>query len=192
MGSNESDLIRAIKALGEKLGRPPMASDMREEGIYGDQAVRRHFSDFPTALTEAGYSETEMKKDYYKNVNTDELINEIQSISEKLGHPPNSVEIKEESKYSYTTYRDRFGDDIFEILSETGFDEKEIKENERNYGRTTRIPDSELIDDIKRIRAETGHRIDYNSLSEIGEYNPSTYHKHLGSIDELNELTDDD
>jgi hypothetical protein len=189
---NQSDVIRVINTLGEELGRPPMPSDIEKKGIYSLTTVRKRFDDYKTALIEAGYDESKIEEYYQKKVSRDELISEIQSISEKLGHPPNTAELRREAEYSVMTYLRRFNDDIIGVLKKTGFDEQEINRTSIEKQKANRMSNAELIDDIKRISAETGHGIDVKSLSEIGKYSVDTYYRRLGSLDKINELIDDD
>ncbi|MFB6225503.1 MAG: homing endonuclease associated repeat-containing protein [Candidatus Paceibacteria bacterium] len=187
---SDEDIIRAINRLGGELNRPPMSSDMRKSGIYSPSAITNHFPDYHTALLVAGYNHEEIEKYKHGKVTENELIDSINTLSVEIGRPPTSTELDNKTDYSYTTYIRYLGNSIKEILKKAGFDETEIQDRKIGYENT--VDKETLIDDVKRIASDTEGCLKFTHIHKEGEYNFFKYYKHLGKIDEIRELIEDE
>jgi hypothetical protein len=127
----EEELLAELRRLGSELDKVPSEQDMTAEGGYGTSTYRKRFGSCSSALEEAGFDPHSDRRWRSK----DELIAEMERLSEKYGRPPTSREMDEEGDYSRGVYRDRFGS-WNEALEAGGFDE-------RTHG--TKIPREDLI-----------------------------------------------
>lgn len=187
---SDEDIIRAINRLGQRLDRPPIRLDMKENGIYSPSTITNHFPDYHTALLVAGYSHEEIEKYKDGKVTENELIDSINTLSMEIGRPPTSTELDNKTDYSYTTYIRHLGNDIKEILKKAGFDETEIQNREIGYENT--VDKETLIDDLKRISSNTDGFLKFTHIYEEGEYNYFMYRNYLGNLDDMRNLIEDE
>lgn len=99
----DDDLIQDIRALAEELGRPPLGTEVDELGKFSTVPYRR-FGTWDEVLQKAGLEPVDRK-----DISNEDLIDEIQRLSEDIGHPPTRSEMTEHGQYSPSPYIDRFG-----------------------------------------------------------------------------------
>ena len=104
--ATEEDLIKNIKEVAIKLKRTPTLEEMKKPlSKYEEKTYYRIFGSWQQALKMAG-----LESKLYKKISEDELISNLQSITNKLGRLPHYKEIKKPiSKYAKGTYINRFG-----------------------------------------------------------------------------------
>lgn len=108
-------------------------------------------------------------------ITEEELIRELQSVSELLGHPPTPKEYEKYAPYSKSVYGDRFGN-WSNALEEAGLD---VPDNSRA------IPKQKLLDDFERVGRNIGRTPTANDMEKHGEYSPSTYGDAFGTWSEM-------
>jgi hypothetical protein len=115
----EQELIAALQALSDKLGRSPCFEDMIEDGRYGAATYLYRFGSWNQALIVAGL---QPRPDQTDQIPDRDLIIELRRLSGELGHLPKRKEMENMGRYSGATYYDRYGS-WRESLSKAGFSE---------------------------------------------------------------------
>lgn len=101
----------------------------------------------------------------------DELLDDLTTIAEELGHRPTLAEFRKYSEHSATTYYERFGS-WNEALQAAGFEPRDA---------TSKIPQGDLIDELERLTTSLGEPPSAQQMNEEGEYWASTYRNRFGS-----------
>ena len=101
----------------------------------------------------------------------EELLTEIQRLTDELGEPPTTKEMNERGKYDVTTFVNIFGS-WSNALEEAGFDRPK---------RGSKINQEDLIDELQRLAADLDKPPTVAEMDEIGEYSSVTYHNRFGS-----------
>ena len=120
----EQELIAALQALANELGRSPSFEDMRNSGKYGAATYLYRFGSWNQALRAAGLQPRLDSSDQIPDRN---LIIELRRLAGELGHIPQRKEMENAGEYSGMTYYNRFGS-WKESLSVAGFSEKSAPE----------------------------------------------------------------
>lgn len=158
------DLEAEIHRLVGVLGKTPTLEDLKDEGEYSEGAYRNEFGTWNNAIKETGY---EVNKRY--NIPDEKLIQEIERVSEIVGHTPTQMDMDEHSKYGFRTFSARFGT-WGEALVEAGF--------EPNIDFS--ISNEDLIDELNRVSDELGRAPTKAEVNTLGEYPSSTYRSRFG------------
>jgi len=102
--ATDEDVLEAIQNLATKLGHPPTAQEMEQQGAWSVKVAQRRFGTWNTALREAGFEPTSRK-----DVPEDELVVELNQLRNELGHVPSSTEMHEHGQFTIYLYLDRYG-----------------------------------------------------------------------------------
>lgn len=102
--TSPQEVIAAIQALADHLGRPPTAYEMDEQGEYATKVAQRCFGSWNAAIREAGF-----QPHTQKNIPEEELLAELRRLRDQLEHVPSSVEMKEFGRFSMETYIRQYG-----------------------------------------------------------------------------------
>jgi hypothetical protein len=94
---SRSDLLEAIRRVGETHDRPLKASDVSDTTRYSVNNVTRVFGSWQNALDSAGID------------NKARLIDDLHRVADELGHRPTTSEMNEHGHVSATTYATYFG-----------------------------------------------------------------------------------
>lgn len=100
----QEDLIDELHNLEEELSKPPSADEMTAYGEYSHAVYIDRFGSWHEALEEAGFTPPSQND----GPTTQELIEELQRLSEELGRIPSSKDADEHGKYSYSAYYREF------------------------------------------------------------------------------------
>ncbi|GGL45449.1 hypothetical protein GCM10009037_31130 [Halarchaeum grantii] len=103
----KDELVEELHRLADELGEQPSREQLDEYGRYSADSYRRRFGSWNRALTTAGFESTRVGKT--ARIREDELIAELQRLSERVGGEPTMKEMDEFGKHSPTTYSNRFG-----------------------------------------------------------------------------------
>lgn len=123
---SEEILLDDLKSLEKELNRTPRYEDVREKGKFSTVTYQNRFGSWNQALKEAGLGINQ------KSPTKEELIGEIETLQEELGKIPTIYDIKENGKYSYSSYRNEFG--LWEnAMEEVGIDYERYESGEEHW-----------------------------------------------------------
>lgn len=100
----KEDLINELQWPAAEKARLPAMSEMEPEGEYARSRYLSHYGAWNNALRVANI---EVRRPI--NVPKDRIIEAIQALADRLGHPPMVDEMNEHGKYSRKTASKRFG-----------------------------------------------------------------------------------
>ena len=93
------------------------------------------------------------------------LIAELRRLADELGHTPSVSEMNELGEYSHMPYVQRYGS-WSDAVEAAGFESN-------NPGR--RIPEEELLDEIRRLAQELGRGPTSREMDGCGRFSRGTY-----------------
>lgn len=162
------ELLNELKRLTEELGDPPRVDEMRDLGAFGVSTYSNEFGSWNAALLEAGLS---LNKQV--GIPESDLLGEIQRLHQELGRVPSAFDMENDGNFAVNTYRRKFGS-WNQALSEAG-----LELNNR-----TNIPQSELLNEIKRLADEIDRVPTIGDMEQIGRFGSATYAKSFESWNE--------
>ncbi|GAA0276381.1 hypothetical protein GCM10009000_109610 [Halobacterium noricense] len=164
-----NDLIQELTQLADELGDSPTAAQMAEQGAYSPQTYRQRFDSWTSALRAANLDPTT----HPNKIPDDDLLDELTQLADKLGETPTVAQMAEQGAYSTHPYQQRFGS-WTGALEEAGF--------ERPFSATSKIPRSDLLDELKRVgEAVADPPPSKADIDDQGVYAASTYAHRFGS-----------
>jgi phage terminase small subunit len=101
---SKSDLIDELVRLSSELRQTPTSRDMAKDGKYAPSSYSNEFGSWNNAVQEAGLEPTR-----YRDVPRQELICELERLTEELGHIPTAPEMTQHGSFSNKTYSREFG-----------------------------------------------------------------------------------
>lgn len=104
----------------------------------------------------------------------EELIDELHRLAGKLGDTPRVKDIRKKGKYSYTPYRNKFGN-WNEALRDAGFNPNKISRE---------ISREALIEELLRLADELGESPVKRDMNELGDYSYTAYRNEFGTWNE--------
>lgn len=110
----------------------------------------------------------------------EELLKEINRLTDELGHPPTITEFRKYGEYSVTTYYSRFGS-WKEAIKEAGYEPRQPE---------SKIPEEDLLNELQTLAEELGEPPSAAQMNENGKYWASTYRDRFGSWNEAVEMAD--
>jgi len=113
------------------------------------------------------------------NIPYDELIAELKSVADLLGHAPSLKEFEKFGAYSCAPYKKRFGD-WSNTLNAAGLDMPES---------TTPISKQDLLNDFERVGRKLGKTPTSDDIDEHGEYASWTYKQRFDNWHNLVEIS---
>ncbi len=138
---------------------------MEEFGDYYWSQYIREFGSWNDALRAVGFDPNQRK-----DVLDQELLSDLYSLGEDLGHPPSTREVNQLGKFHSFTYRKRWGS-IWEARKAAGFDEEEPAD----------VTEEALLTDLERMVDDLGRAPSYGELTEHSEFSGSSYEKVFGT-----------
>jgi len=177
-----SDLIDELICLKDRLGRTPTSRDMAKKGKYGSSNYPNKFGSWNDAVREAGLEPTRER-----DVPREDIIDELKRVTEELGKPPNTEEMKEHGCYGVSTCSNEFGT-WNEALKTAGVGTNKEKD----------IPKSDLLAELHRLNENVEGGLIASHMKRMGEFSVGTYDRKFGSWNdalreagiELNNRTD--
>ncbi len=163
---SENELLEDLRRAAEEC-EPPTSKAIREQLDHSKSTYRNKFGSWTDALEEAGVSLIGGGR----RLSQEELLDEIQRLTDELGHPPTLDDLRKHGKYSPPTYYRRFeswSDALAAAGCSTGDEE-------------VRIADETLIQDLHRLADDLDRPPTLQELRECGEYGATTYIKRFGS-----------
>lgn len=177
----DDELLNEIERLAEEVGKPPTTREMIEHGEYTASVYFRRFDSWNDAVSEAGFIPNEEVGDAAdQRIPISELLDEIDTVAERVGGRPTTEDMREYGEYSITPYVYRFGS-WNSALERAGFSP---------FTGTTEdlFSREELISEIQRLGAKVDRPPTTQQMNEQGQYSISPYQNMFGSwIDALRE-----
>ncbi|QLH78274.1 HNH endonuclease [Halosimplex rubrum] len=165
MNLSQGKLLTALQGFAEKLGRPPTTDEMDRSGPYTSNSYKRAFGTWNRALRQAG-----LEVHSVWDVSEEDLISELNSLAEELGHVPRKDEMRNQGKWSAAVYQERFGS-WNEALRAAGFEP-----NQR-----WRIPREELLAELRAVADDLGHPPTTTEINEHGKFTIDPYQREFGT-----------
>lgn len=109
-------LLEDIQTVAEEIGRTPTTADMVSEGQYSVRTAQSEFGSWNNALRAAGFEPNRIGR-----FSREDLLDEIRRLTDVLGHPPSTNDLKESGRYSVRGYFREF-DGWHDAVSEAGFE----------------------------------------------------------------------
>lgn len=151
-------LLDALEDFADELGRTPTSDEMDQQGPYTAGPYKRMFGSWNQALQHAGFDVHQVR-----GVTDKELIEDLKELSKELDRVPRTSDMREQGDWGCAIYQDRFGS-WNKSLQIAGFEP-----NDR-----WRIPQTELLEELRRLAAEIGHPPTTREMNQWGRftYNP--------------------
>ncbi len=164
--SNE-ELLNDLQRLHKELSRIPSVGDIVKYGKHSYQTYQKRFVNIKIIREKSGF---EGKISPKVNITDTELLNDLRQLYQKSGKIPSSKDIAKYGKYNYKTYQKRFGS-IMNAREEAGIN-----------GRIYRITNTELLNDLQRLRRELSKIPSTGDIIKYGKYSTVLYQKRFGNI----------
>ena len=103
---SNSELLTALVALTEEVGRPPTQEEMNQFGQYSHRPYYRAYGIWGAALEAAGLDPDASRS---RATSDEDLIQSLRQTAEKVGHTPTVEQLKEYGEYSTWPYLRAFG-----------------------------------------------------------------------------------
>ncbi len=155
------DLIR----LADELNRTPTSRDVAKKGKYATSTYSNKFGTWNNAIQEAGLGLVRQR-----NITREELLLELERLTEELSHPPTAYDMREVGRFSVSTYSNEFGS-WNSALQQAGI----------SLNKCINIPESELLTDIRRLHNELNRVPTADTIREGGAHSVKTYERTFGS-----------
>lgn len=161
----DDELLEELRRLAEKLDRTPHRKDMADQGEFSPSVYSRRFGGWNAALKKVGVEPV-----YRSNISDDELIEELQRLSNELDRTPSYHDMTEFGKFSTGPYQARFG------TWNTAVKAADLNPNVRRD-----IPEEELLEEIHRLSDELDRTPRFDDMDEYGAFSPQTYQANFGT-----------
>jgi len=161
----KSDLLDELIRLKNLLGRTPTSRDMAEKGKYGTSNYPNKFGSWNDAVREAGLEPTRDRE-----VPREDLVAELKRVTEELGKPPNTEEMKEHGCYGVSTCSNEFGT-WNEALKTAGVGTNKEKN----------VPESDLLAELRRLNEDVDGGLIASHMRRMGKFSVGTYSRKFGS-----------
>lgn len=167
----KADLIKALQDLASSLGRTPTKQEMESNGAYSTTPYYRVFGSW-TAAVEAA----DLSPQHYQSVPEAELLEELHTLAEDLGHSPRPHEMISQGEFSPDTYRRRFNS------WENALVEADLAPP--NSSPPRQFSREALITALEDLTHELGRPPTQSDMQAQGVYSPDIYHDRFGSWNE--------
>jgi len=158
---SETQLLDHLRALNEELGHPPSSTDMETHGRFSRGVYYQRFESWGDALEKAGLEANESSS----RIPTEQLEQSLMSLTESLGHPPRTKDIKTKAPHAVKTYRTRFGS-LSAAVEAAGISPRNIP-----YQHTR----TELLDELEALADQLGHSPSTTDLRKHSDFTLQTY-----------------
>ncbi|QAU13523.1 hypothetical protein EKH57_12830 [Halorubrum sp. BOL3-1] len=164
----DSELLAELRRLYDKIGETPTSRDMAEKGNYAPSTYSIAFGTWNSAIQEAGL---ELGKQ--REIPASKLIDELQRLADDLGEPPTVHQMEERGQFGASTYSTEFG----------SWNEA-LREANLGTNKEGNIDDSDLLDEIQRLKREHKKVPTASEMSQYGRFAVTTYNRSFGSWNE--------
>jgi hypothetical protein len=167
---SDATLIENMRDFALALDRTPTQEAMTEEGPHAPSTYVNHFGTWNEAVRKAGLEpNTQGSKP-----SDQELIDELERVTTKLGKIPAQREFERESEMSISAYYNHF--ETWKAAIETSG----LKEQ---YDSTSdfHISTEDLIAELKLLESTLDQAPTMNKMDDFGAYSERTYRRRFGS-----------
>ena len=165
------DLLDALSDLADALGVTPTRSQMDESGRYSHRPYYTEFGSWNDALRAAGF-----EPNHETTVTDEALLEELRRLANKMDGTPRLEDMADHGAFDPSTYYRDFGS-WPDAKAAAGLDPATTTNR--------RIPDDELVGDLRRLKAELGRTPRQIDVKEYGEYSPRPYYRRWDSWDDV-------
>jgi len=163
---DSEELLAELTRLSGALGRTPRQADMDERGELSPSVYKREFGSWNNALRAAGFKPAKRH-----GIPADELIEELDRLSDELGRPPTTDDMDNSGRYSTPPYFDRFGS-WYAALEAAGVDLPLRFED---------VSREELLDELHRLAKLSEQAPQIFDLRDHSQYRPRWFYREFGS-----------
>jgi hypothetical protein len=164
-------LLDALQALADALNTTPTRAQMDAHGRYSHRPYYTAFGSWNAALRAAGFV-----PNHENDVADEDLLDELRRLDDELNRTPRSEDMADHGAFDPSTYYRHFG---------SWPDAKAAAGLDPTTTTSRRIPDDELIRDLRRLKAELGRTPRQIDVTEYGEYSPRPYYRRWDSWDDV-------
>jgi hypothetical protein len=178
----QNDLLRKLQDVCTRLGRAPTRAEHKPFGLMSQSWYRYHFVTMELALKEIGVTpnrtgirrrkERSGPPPHYSKAR---IIKHIQSVAELVKRTPTQVDLVDHGPPYPTTIIKYFNDNLGEAMKAAGL---ERRRGPREKGYT----EEQLLDHLKALEWELGHKPTFGDVKRKGYPSPHTYLRHFGSF----------
>ncbi|MDB2275874.1 hypothetical protein PM022_15260 [Halorubrum ezzemoulense] len=161
----DSKLLDELERLTNQLGQPPTVHQMENHGRFGAKTFSTTFGSWNDALREAN-----LEPNKERDVGRSRLIDEIERLKEVSGVVPTAETMREQGRFAVNTYKRNFGS-WNDALQAAGYE----------LNNRTNIPESQLLDELKRLKDEIGETPRAIDMEKEGKFGWATYETAFGS-----------
>ncbi len=169
---SKSDIAVALSSelqrVADDIGQPPTKSQFDKYSDHNPQTFVSEFGSWVEAL-QAAELDPSKAQGGRKKTTKEELIKELERLSNTLGRPPQVSDMNALGEYSAHTYKKRFG-------SWNGALEKIGMESESIHNATR----DDLINEMQQLAEELGHPPRTEHMDTEGKYSSTTYQNRFG------------
>ncbi|WP_280985286.1 homing endonuclease associated repeat-containing protein [Halorhabdus utahensis] len=167
---SDEDLISDLQKFASEYGKTPTRREMNQDGPHSERPYIERFGSWNETLDEAGLEINQASHDRDEPISREELLFELQRLTDELGRPPTGPEMHDFGAFSHSIYQRKF-DTWNNALREAGLD---LHDNKGT-------PDGELISEIQSLVDELGRVPAAQDMNNKGKYMHSTYQSRFGS-----------
>jgi len=169
-------IIEDIKRVSEEVRGRPSYSQYQEYGNFSFPTLRTHLNSWWDALSECGFEEYRHKEysEAYNSRTIDEYISEFERVGEKLNKIPTQKDINLHSKYSLTSYQNKF-DSWGEIIQKSKFSLK-------NSRKGVEVPKEKALDELKKAVYRIGIDNSTHDIISESKFSRTVYARKFGTI----------
>lgn len=163
------ELLENLTELTKKIGRCPTQDDINTHAEFSSAVFHKRFGSIQAAREAAGI---EIDGDFNSKIPTSVLIEDLQRVALETEGAVFQHTIDEHGTYSSAAYTNRFGS-IGKAREEADIEQPD------SYHPP--ISDGDLIEELRRLGNELGHRPSRGEMNELGEYSGNVYRLRFGS-----------
>jgi hypothetical protein len=160
-------IIEDIQRVAEEIGQVPSRDEYDEKGIFSDWLAENRFGSWTAAREAAGLDGGPTKNEYIPEA---DLTDELQRVADKVGESPSQKQFNTHGKWTHQVVYERFGS-WNNGLKACGLDTQ----------RDDRIPDEQLLSDIRRVAEVVGSVPSQHDYHERGEHGLSVVKRRFGN-----------
>ena len=173
--SNE-ELITGLINFSKKLSKIPTYQEMEDSGPFSGWIYKERFGSWNNAINVSGLENKQREKDEMgvkKCVSDEELLEHLNKLYIKYGHPPTDLILRKEKGHTSKVYINRFGS-LSNARNIAGIKEVLCMK---------RVTEQELIEDLKHVFKDSQTIPSIKEIDKNCKYHRWTYLNRFGSLE---------